>query len=288
MLRAIHMGSWYPSGSELNNLLIAALKNTSPFSAKGDLRAIIVPHAGYKYCVQTSMNAFAQIDPTKFRRVVVMGPSHSIPIPCCSIPDAQFAESPYGNIPFDTTTIFKLLQDSPSFFSLLPSHIASQEHSLEMEFPLLKFIFKDRPFSIIPIMIGQVSSSMCAQIASALSSLFEDKSTLFVVSSDFTHWGRRFGYTYLPHTEEKKEIYELIEQIDMMAAEKIQSGDPLKFASYLSETRATICGKCAILVMMNIFKNYQLTFPAYSKSSNITSKDDSSVSYFAGVLRNEY
>lgn len=280
------MGSWYPSGTELNNMIVDAIKSVKPFKTKGDLRAIIVPHAGYQFCLKTSMNAFAQIDPNKFQRVVVMGPSHQMAIPFCSIPEALFAETPFGNIPFDTATISKLKQNFSNLFSVMPPSIASKEHSLEMEFPLLKYIFKDRQFTIVPIIIGQVSPSTCVQIASALASLFEDKNTLFVVSSDFTHWGRRFGYTYLPSNSDSNiPIYKLIEQIDMTAAEKIQSGDPSKFVQYLGETRASICGKNAILVMMNLFKNYTITFPHYSQSSNVTSFEESSVSYFAGVLQ---
>ncbi|MBR4634402.1 AmmeMemoRadiSam system protein B [bacterium] len=282
ILPATHMNSWYPSGKKLDDMLMAAYQKVPVNTDGGHVRAIIVPHAGYQYCVETSMHAFAQINPNEYDRVIVMGPSHRMAIPCCTIADADFAESPYGNIPFDTNAIRGLLTNYPNLFSLLPPDTAAIEHSMEMEFPLLKFIFKSHPFKIIPIMIGSVSAATCAEIAEALAPLLDDR-TLFVVSSDFCHWGSRFSYTKLPAVD--GEIWQKIEALDRMATEQIATNNPNNFASYLKETKNTICGRNAILVMMNAIKGYHAEFPAYSQSSHCQNMYDSSVSYMAGVFR---
>lgn len=285
ILPASHMDSWYPSGPRLDKLLQDAYhKVPSHDNVSGHVRSIIVPHAGYTYCVETSMHAFAQINPNEFDRVIVMGPSHRMFIPCCTIADADFAESPYGNIPFDVEACQNLVNNYPKLFSFLSPDKASIEHSMEMEFPLLKFIFKEKPFKIIPIMIGSIEPSKCAQVAEALSPLLTP-STLFVVSSDFCHWGDRFGFTGLANID--GEIWQKIEKLDWMATETIATGNPEKFAKYIKETRNTICGKNAILVMMNAIKNYKAEFPAYSQSSHCQSMHDSSVSYMTAVIRTE-
>ena len=42
----------------------------------GGARAIIGPHAGYRYCGACAAYAYRQIDPSRVRRVFVLGPSH--------------------------------------------------------------------------------------------------------------------------------------------------------------------------------------------------------------------
>ena len=42
----------------------------------GGARAIIGPHAGYRYCGANAAYAYRQIDPSRVRRVFVLGPSH--------------------------------------------------------------------------------------------------------------------------------------------------------------------------------------------------------------------
>jgi AmmeMemoRadiSam system protein B len=250
--------------------------------APGLVRAIIVPHAGYTYCVETSLHAFAQVDPSLYDRVVVLGPSHRVPISCCTIADGTTAECCYGNIPFDMEMVEALVKNHRDMFVKLALREAEIEHSLEMEFPLLKFVFGDKPFKIVPIMVGSIGAAKSAQVAAALEP-FADPRTLFVISSDFCHWGSRFGYQYLPN--DPGAIYEKIERLDRMATEKISTGDPNQFAQYLEETKNTICGRWPITIMMNVFHGWTASWPRYSQSSNITSRNDSSVSYMAGVIR---
>ncbi|KAK8894499.1 hypothetical protein M9Y10_022933 [Tritrichomonas musculus] len=285
MLGASHQGSWYPSGKELDQMLQGTLAEVHFKPEPGNLRAIIVPHAGYRFCLKTSLHAFAQVDPNNYDRVVVLGPSHRIRIKCCTIADAKSAETPYGPIPFDTTMADELTTKHPDYFEKLDIQTAEIEHSLEMEFPLLKFIFKQKPFSIVPIMVGRINPETCASIAELLRPYYNNNRTLFVISSDFCHWGQRFHFTYLPDGPGK--IYERIEKLDRQATDCIATGDPSKFSEYIYETHNTICGRFPILIMMNLVKGMKASFPHYSHSSNITSMDDSCVSYMAAVIRTD-
>lgn len=45
-------------------------------------------------------------------------------------------------------------------------------------------------------MVGQIPSDKFSDYAKALLPLFLDDRTLFVVSSDFCHWGERFDYIH--------------------------------------------------------------------------------------------
>jgi AmmeMemoRadiSam system protein B len=281
-LRAAHMGTWYPSGEPLKKMLASASQSATK-SDPANISAIIVPHAGYSYCLPTAMHAFGSLDPSKYDRIIVLGPSHFLPTHHCLIPDATSAETPFGAIPFDVDCAQALLSGSPALFKKIDRRSAERENSLELEFPVLKFVYGESLFKIVPIMIGDLSSSQIARAAEALRAFTDDKKTLVVVSSDFCHWGPNYGYTYLPKGDEP--VYRRIERLDMDAAAQIASGDPKNFEKYLKSTGNTICGKNAILVMMHLYTGTHVEWPAYAKSADVTDPRESSVSYLAGIVR---
>ena len=283
--RATHAGSWYPRGSQLTSMLDDAFNRaTVDESAEGKTKAVVVPHAGYVYALKTAAHAFKTIDTSLFERAIIIGPSHRIYVRHCTIADADTFETPLGAIPFDQEAATKLCSDYPKLFKRLDIPTAEKEHSLEMECPILKYIFKDRLFAVLPIMIGAISESQVREVASALEPLINDPKTLLVVSSDFCHWGVDFQYTYLP--EGKGSISERIEQMDREGMAKISTCDVNQFAEFISRTGDTICGEVPIkIAMMAIKSKYNISWPSYSQSSKIESKYDTSVSYAAGVFR---
>lgn len=56
--------------------------------------------------------------------------------------------------------------------------------------------------------------------AKALLPLFLDESTLFVVSSDFCHWGERFDFTH--KFVDEPIIYKSIEKLDKVGMNAIE------------------------------------------------------------------
>ena len=75
---------------------------------------------------------------------------------------------------------------------------------------------------------------------------FEDERTLFVVSSDFCHWGKRFRFTHKFDEFTDEDIYKSIEKLDRQGMTLIEQQDLAGFQSYLSETKNTICGRYPI------------------------------------------
>ncbi|KAH0794033.1 Protein MEMO1 [Histomonas meleagridis] len=287
MQRATHQNSWYPVGRQLISMLDKAFSEASVDpNAKGTTKAIVSPHAGYVYSVSTAAHAFKAVDTSLFNRVVILGPSHYIYINHCTIADAKSIETPLGNIPFDTDTIEKLLSSNGNLFKKLDRATAEKEHSLEMECPLLKYIFKNKQFSIIPIMIGDISPEAIQNVAEALAPIVNQPDTLLVVSSDFCHWGSDFDYTYL--LDRNVSINENIERLDKEGMKAISSCDVNAFAKFIKDTGDTICGEVPIkIAMMTIKSKYNVSWPHYSQSSVVRSKYDTSVSYAAGIFRIE-
>jgi AmmeMemoRadiSam system protein B len=75
-----------------------------------------------------------------------------------------------------------------------------------MHIPYLRHMFTDNPdVKLIPLMVGHVPEENFDLFGEVLAPYFLDKETLFVISTDFCHWGKRFRYT---HTFEPEKIKE--------------------------------------------------------------------------------
>lgn len=147
-----------------------------------------------------------------------------------------------GNIRIDTATVEKLenAKGSVNFDRIAPKY-EENEHSLEMHCPYIRKIFKDKDISMVPLMVGDIPKDKFPDYARELLPLFMDERTLFIVSSDFCHWGERFDFMWKYKDEPK--IYKGIERLDKEGMSKIESQKREDFEKYLNETKNTICGR---------------------------------------------
>ena len=285
-----HSGSWYNNNpaklaQELSNYLSASKR----FDESQSLKSIIVPHSGLRYGGPTAAKAFINVNPTNFDRVVILGPSHFEYFNGCGLTTFDKFETPFGNVDVDTSTVKKLLGNSKNFFPF-PQSSDVQEHSIEMEIPFLKYVFDKKPFSIVPMVVGDGDLNKNINLGKCLYDLYEDPKTLFVVSSDFCHWGQNFDYVY--YNKKYKNIWESTQDLDKQALDIIAEINPKKFDDYMKRTNNTICGSNPITIVLSIIEEYQkrhkdkkISFntAGYAQSSKVTSMRDSSVSYAAGV-----
>lgn len=240
-------------------------------STESMVRSIIVPHAGFIYSGKTAFDAFYQTKDCQYDRVVLLTPSHYVGFSGVSLPYYDLCETPFGNIKVDLASV-KLL-DSEYFIQNSHSHL--KEHSLEVQLPLIKYFFPD--IKLIPLVCGQLDQSMLKPLSESLSKLWDDN-TLWVVSSDFTHYGRSFGY--MPFTSNVKDN---LKQLDGSAIEKILAFDEKGFTSYLEKTGATICGANPIRLMLTVLNNpktqLQSRLISYTTSGDLTGDYSHCVSY---------
>ena len=287
---ASHSGSWYSNNPiKLSKELDKYLSASDKYKDFQSLKSIIVPHSGLEYGGPVAAQAFINVNPDNYDRVVILGPSHYEYFKGCALTSFEKFESPFGNVDVDTKTVKSLLDDSRHFFSF-PQSSDVQEHSIEMEIPFLKYIFNKKPFSIVPMVIGDGNLKKNVELGKCLYDLYEDKRTLFVISSDFCHWGRDFDYTY--YNKKFKTIWESTQDLDKQALNIIGEMNTQKYDDYMKRTNNTICGSNPIMIVLSIIEEYQkkhkdkkLSFDTagYSQSSKVISKNDSSVSYAACV-----
>lgn len=302
--RAYHAGSWYSGdpvalGRELDGYLAAAHP-----PASGRCKALVSPHAGYRYCGATAAWGFKSIDRST-RRVFVLGPSHHVYLSCCALPapSCEAYDTPLGQISLDAAVLDELRQTGAfAEFSLAQDE---EEHSVEMQLPFTKHIMEDRPFTLVPVVVGSLDHAAEARYGKIFAKYFDCPDTLFIISSDFCHWGRRFNYTRLwpepscqacqlpaPVYDRCTQVNSGIEALDRQGMSHIVSQDVRSFQEYLARHQNTICGRHPICVFMELLKNSRtgprcrIEFVHYSQSQVMPdnpSPHDSCVSYASGL-----
>jgi len=276
---------WYSADTEVLSEQIEGLFQKAQVEPINNVIALILPHAGYRYSGQTAVCGLKTTD-KKYRRIIIIGPSHHISMEeILSVPRVTHYETPLGQVPLDVEFINKLLKYSV-FQNIPQAHKYEhgfQEHSVQIELPLLQYSRKD--FELVPIVAGGCSLQTITKAATILRSLV-DEETLVIVSSDFVHYGR--GHLYVPFTEN---IPEQIKELDMGAYEHIAGLDAQGFLEYKYSTGTTICGYIPIAVLLSMLDEpVRAELINYTTSGELTGDFTNSVSYlsvaFSGAWQN--
>lgn len=220
--KASYKGSWYPED-------VRDLDRLCKTDGSGELRAAILPHAGLVYSAPL-ISAFFQNLRSEIRRVIIISPSHYYPLIAGIFYSSSFtlSETPYGNI---TTFPFPL--------SSVPFDDAvSREHGIEMFLP---FVAKKR-LSVSYALLSRVKSHDDIVKAGEAFAALMDENTAIIASSDFTHYGRRFGYT--PYGND---ALERVKDSDYKIASSLAAGDTENVFSIHDGT--SICGIAGAMIL---------------------------------------
>ena len=270
-------GRFYPDAKaelskKINNYLDKALIESLP----GKPVAIISPHAGYQYSGAVAAYGFKAIKDYKYKRVIILAPSHYSRYRGASILDVDAYKTPLGLVNLNNGICNNLVNNPPFIGTFKNAH--KREHSLEVQLPFLQTVLGD-DFELIPVLISRLNSEEVDFIADKLRPLI-DEDTLVVVSSDFTHYG--YGYEYVPF---KKDVEANLRKLDYGAIERILALDLGGFFRYKGATGITACGFMPISVMMKILpSNVQGKVLNYDTSGNILDDFNTSVSYASIVF----
>jgi AmmeMemoRadiSam system protein B len=145
-------------------------------------KALIVPHAGLRYSAPIAANAYRLLEPEreKICKVVLLGPSHRVPLRGVGATSAERFETPLGSIPIDREGVERALEFD---FVRIDDEAHRDEHSLEVQLPFLQCCLER--FELIPFSVGEATKE---QVGEVLESLYGGDETLIVISSDLSHF----------------------------------------------------------------------------------------------------
>jgi len=274
-----HLVGWYPTDPQALEQKIKQLDATAHqiYQAPTDpkIRAIIVPHAGYTYSGAVAAAAYRLLDPNQYDTAIVICPSHSAQFDGIALSSTHSTHVPNGTLVINQEFTRELAQKPPFLYH---DQAFAHEHAIEIQLPLIKHYLKK--ITIVPMIIGTVTKTNLEKAAQELAKFITDK-TLVIVSTDFTHYGTRFGYTPFENHQSLR-----IKQLDNQALTLIQKQDPEAFSSFIAQTKAPICGHEAIKLLLHLiksesFKDIESRIIAYAQSTPVQNNTQESVSYAA-------
>lgn len=175
-------GMFYPDDAESLRTSIKEMLAEAKSTSQSCPKAIIVPHAGYIYSGPVAASAYHLLEPRRdvIKRVVLLGPSHRVPLFGLAVSDAERFSTPLGEIAVDMASVKRLLQ-LPQVRLLNEAH--AFEHSLEVQLPFLQTVLD--AFTLVPLVVGEASAK---DVCEVLALLWGGDETLIVVSSDLSHY----------------------------------------------------------------------------------------------------
>ncbi len=267
--KSILSGTWYPGNRDaLIKGIEGYLSKAEPVSLEGDLKAIIVPHAGYIYSGQVAAHAYRLLRKRSFDRVIMVGPSHRLGFEGVSINLQSGYKTPLGIVPVDRALARKIINASPQIRWQPQAH--AREHSLEIQLPFLQTVIKD--FQIVPILMGQQDFRTCSELAMCLARVMGNMDrTLLVASNDLSHF----------HS------YKRARELDMKAIKHVREFDPRGLADSLSSGTCEACGGGPVIAVMLAAQKLganRSVILNYANSGDVTGDRNRVVGYLSAAL----
>ena len=274
-------GSWYEAdpkklAAQLDGFDARAKAAVAPMQnqmAGDSILAIVAPHAGYAFSGATAACSYLAPKVAKVKRVILLGPSHYQNFPGAAVSGDKSFATVFGDLAVDSGAVAKL-KASGQFHELTDVH--RREHSLEMQLAFIKKEFAQA--KIVPVLVGRLDDASDARlIAGQIKRILQD-GDLIVVSSDFTHFGPRYGYTPF-----KSALAENVKKLDMEAFSYLEKNDLDGFFSFYQRTGDTICGVYALSVLLALLPQDARghLFDYRTSADSLVEDDQNSVSYLA-------
>jgi AmmeMemoRadiSam system protein B len=185
-------GTFYPGRAEELARHVSHLLGDAAVDGASVLpKAVIVPHAGYVYSGPIAASAYSLIQRGRaiYRRVVLLGPVHRVPVRGLATAGAGGFATPLGVVPVAQEAL-EAIGNLPQVVESIPAH--AREHSLEVQLPFLQQVLDD--FTMIPLAVGNATAE---EVAEVLEALWGGPETLIVISSDLSH--------FLPYDEAREQ-----------------------------------------------------------------------------------
>lgn len=250
-------GSFYPSDEEeLQKAIDQYIEDANPPKVDGEIKALILPHAGYAYSGPVAASGYKLIKGKEYKNIVIFGPSHKVMFQNIALTNYASWKTPLGIV--NLSPLSQELVNETGFSLVNEAHLF--EHSIEVQLPFLQRVLKS--FKITPLITGRISNHK--EIASTLNQ-FIDGETLIIISSDLCH--------YLP--------YDKANEIDKQTIEKI-----LNLDTYLETDQA--CGTDGILILIELAKihNWKAKLLDYRNSGD-TAGDKNQVVGYSSIVFHE-
>jgi len=267
--KSIVAGSFYPQNPAILETEIREFLAQANVPQKyNNCLGIISPHAGYFYSGQCAAYGFNAIKQKKFRRAVIIAPSHRFAGFKFSLGNYDFYQTPLGMLKVDKEFVNELLKYE-EFVFFEEAHYS--EHSLEVQLPFLQIINPDA--TIVPIIFGNQNAENAVILANILKNAFAERldETVFIISSDLSHY-------YDDETARKMDM-RLVHYVKEQMIEELERDLQIRLVE--------ACGFAGILVLLHLAKEFhfeKVDTLHYSNSGDVNGDYSQVVGYLSSVI----
>lgn len=178
-------GTFYPGDEthlrdELKSMFAHAVQKKT-----NNVRAIIVPHAGYVFSGTIAASAFKQIEQgAYFENIFIIASSHHVAANIISTYNSGNYNTPLGDAVVNTQLTTKCINET-DFIKYVPE-ADTPEHSIEVQLPFIKYWLHES-CKIVPFILCTWNMDMISKFAKLLEPYFNEHN-LFIISTDFSHY----------------------------------------------------------------------------------------------------
>src|SRR5262249_55191942 len=147
-------GRFYPNdASALRALVEQEIEHAGSMVPDPAPKAIIAPHAGYRYSGPVAASAYASVRPRRgvVKRVVLLGPAHFSPLRSIAAPSSDAFRTPLGLVHVDTVARGQLAAEG---LVTVDDAAHRSEHSLEVHLPFVQVAVGE--VQVLPLVVGHV------------------------------------------------------------------------------------------------------------------------------------
>jgi len=232
-------------------------RHSRPQTAGALPRALIVPHAGYRYSGYTADLAYRLVQNSTAKRVILIGPSHHTPFEGVSAASYEAFQTPCGILRNDESYLQKIKKVFP-LKSVQNAH--AKEHSTEVQLPFINHYLPQT--KVIELIYGKTHED---ELEKMIAYLLQDRDNLLVVSSDLSHY----------HSQDNahKRDYICLDSIERLSANRIKNG-------------CEACGYEGIRALLNVTKkmNFKSQLLDYRTSADTTGDTQHVVGYTSAIF----
>jgi len=242
----------------------------SPRAERGNVRAVVAPHAGYIYSGPTAARAFARVAIPGL--VVILAPNHTGICHAASgisLWESGAFRTPLGDVPVDADVASALREISGNTVEV--DHAAHEnEHAVEVELPFIQVSRAD--VRIVPLVIAWDAWEPARRLGEILARLIGaiGEPTLLLASSDLNHY----------------EPAEISEKKDARALDAVTALDGEELLARCKRERISMCGRAPVAATLAAARAVGATRAEVVdyRHSGWVSGDNARVVGYAGVV----
>ncbi len=228
-------GQWYPADPRrLAQSVDEYLRAGETQEIKGQIVAIMVPHAGHRYSGAVAGYAFATLRGLEPEVVAVVSPMHHAYLETLLTTAHQAYATPLGHVPVDGDSLKTVERYLEAQLGISLARVPNDpEHSLEIELPFLQRVLK-KPFNLLPLMVREHDPRLVRMLGSALAQALQGRKALLVASTDLSH--------FYPQ--------KVANQLDTEVLRRVEALDPLGVLQVEKEGKGYACGRAALAAVL--------------------------------------